>query len=444
MQKKILGAAMIGHAVESYDFVIYGSSATIIAKHFFPEGNPTLAILSTLAVYGIAFVVRPVGAAVFGSIGDRLGRRTALSTVVLIMAISTAAIALLPGYTTAGIAAPLLLLSCRLAQGISMGAEYTSAASYVMEQAPPNKRGLWISAVGSATFIGSAFAAFALLALHSASPHAYTEWTWRIAFLFGGLMALVGLYMRLSLEETSTFRNLEAHGETSASPVRESFRDWRLFLILFTIFTLLAVVVHNLLGYLPTYLTTTGGLTETTVLVAGGTALLLCTGLCILTGALTDRIGRKPLLITGVVIAVTGSVPAYVLAGGGTLLTTLAAEALLVIPAALIGMPATIMAVELVPPHIRTTSTALAYNTAYAVFGGTAPLLGALLTQHFGQLAPGIYITILAAIALVITTTALPESRNRTTTTRRPHTVSRRRNPGPSRTSDLPRLRPRS
>ena len=212
-------------------------------------------------------MVRAVGAAVFGSIGDRLGRRTALSTVVLIMAISTAASALLPGYSTAGIAAPLLLLCCRLAQGISMGAEYTSAASYVMEQAPANRRGLWISAVGSSSFIGSAFAAFALLALHSASPHAYTEWTWRIAFLFGGLMALVGLYMRLSLEETSTFRNLEARGGTSASPIRESFHNWRLFLVLFTIFALLAVVVHNLLGYLPTYLITTGGLPEVTVLV---------------------------------------------------------------------------------------------------------------------------------------------------------------------------------
>ncbi|QYN38767.1 MFS transporter [Pseudonocardia sp. DSM 110487] len=412
-RRKVLGAAMVGHAVESYDFVIYGASATVIAKHFFPNGNATLAILSTLAVYGIAFVVRPLGAAVFGSIGDRLGRRTALSAVVLIMAVSTAAIAVLPGYATAGAVAPLLLLCCRLAQGVSMGAEYTSAASYVMEQAPAHRRGLWVSAVNSATFVGSAFAALALLALQLVSPEAYADWTWRLAFLFGGVMALVGLYMRLRLEETATFRALESRGEVAVSPVRDSFRDWRLFLLLFAIFALLAVVVHNLLGYFPTYLVTTGGLSDGTVLTAGVVALLLCAAMCVLTGVLVDRFGRKPLLVVGVVLAVVGSVPAYLLASGGTLLTTLAAEILLVLPAAVIGMSATIIAVEIVPPRIRATSTALAYNMAYAVFGGTAPILGALLTAWFGRLAPGAYITVLAVIALVVVVVAMPETRNR-------------------------------
>ncbi|WP_328609139.1 MFS transporter [Amycolatopsis sp. NBC_00345] len=415
MQKKILGAAMFGHAVESYDFVIYGSSATIIARHFFPGGSPAMAILSTLAVYGIAFVVRPLGAAVFGSIGDRRGRRTALSTVVLIMAVSTIAIAMLPGYAQAGILSPLLLLCCRLAQGISMGAEYTSAASYVMEQAPPGKRGLWISTVGSATYIGSAVATFALLALQLASPAAYAAWTWRLAFLFGGLMALVGLYLRLRLEETGTFRELEAQGATSTRPVRESFRNWRVFLLLFSVFALLAVVVHNLLGYLPTYLMTTGGIPGTTVLVSGGIALLLCTCFSVLTGVAADRFGRKPLLVAGLAVAVGGSIPAYVLARGGTLMSTVGAEILLAVPAALVGMAATVVAVELVPPRVRATSTALAYNIAYAVFGGTAPLLGALLTEKFGRLAPGGYLTVVAAIVLVIVLVALPETRGRAT-----------------------------
>jgi MFS transporter, MHS family, proline/betaine transporter len=421
MRNKILGAAMVGHAVESYDFVIYGSSATIIARHFFPQDKPALALLSTLAVYGIAFVVRPLGAAVFGAIGDRHGRRTALSAVVLIMAVATAAIALLPGYRSAGILAPSLLLCCRLAQGVSMGAEYTSAASYVLEQAPPNRRGLWISAVCSATYVGSALAVFALLVLELASPVAYADWTWRLAFLLGGLMALVGLYMRLNLEETSTFRDLRAQGETSASPVRDSFRDRRVFARLFAIFALLAVVVHNLLGYLPTYLLTSGGVPGRTVLVAGGVALLLCTGICVLGGVLADRVGRKPLLVSGVVATVVGSVPAYLLARGGSLLATLGAEVLLVVPAALVGVAATIVAVELVPPRIRATSTALAYNVAYAVFGGTAPLLGALLTARFGRLAPGAYLTVLAAIVLVIVIAALPETRNRARTTPAPN-----------------------
>lgn len=421
MQKQVLGAAMVGHAVESYDFVIYGASATIIAKHFFPQGNPTLAVLSTLAVYGIAFAVRPLGAAIFGGMGDRLGRRTALSAVVLIMAVSTAAIAALPGYTTTGIVAPLLLLLCRLVQGVSMGAEYTGAASYVMEQAPAGSRGLWVSTIGSATFIGSALASFALLALQKMSPHAYANWTWRIAFLLGGLMALVGLYMRLRLDETSTFRDLRAEGDIATRPVRDSLRNWRLFLLLFTVFTLLAVVAQNLLGYLPTYLMTTGGVPGETVLVAGGVTLLLCGGVCVLAGGLVDRLGRKPMLISGAVLAVLGSVPAYVLATGGSLLSTMGAEALLALPAALIAAPATIVAVELVPPQIRATSTALGYNVANAVFGGTAPFLGALLTTRFGHLAPGVYITAVAAIALVVAFVALPETGSRRAVAPGPH-----------------------
>ncbi|GAA1698130.1 MFS transporter [Streptomyces yatensis] len=420
MQKKILGAAMVGHIVESFDFVIYGYSATIIAKHFFPAGDSTLAILSTLAVYSIAFVVRPLGGAVFGSMGDRLGLRTALSTVVLIMAVSTAAIGVLPTYEVVGIAAPLLLLLCRLAQGLSMGAEYTSAASYVMEQAPPDRRALCTSAVGSATFIGAALAAFTLLALRLSSASAYADWTWRLPFLLGGVMALIGLYMRLRLEETKTFRAIEDRGETTSTPVRDSFRDWRVFLLLLTIFSLLAVVAQNFLGYLPTYLTTTGGLPAVTTLVASGIALVLCAGLSILTGALADRIGRKPLLIAGIVVAVLGSVPAYVIAAGGSLFTTVVAEILLVIPAALVGMTATVVAVELVPPQIRATSTALTYNIAYAVLGGTAPLVGTLFTARFGRLAPGAYITVLAALALVVVIVALPETRNRAVTVTRP------------------------
>ncbi|WP_406632978.1 MFS transporter [Amycolatopsis sp. WGS_07] len=407
---KVLSAAMIGHGVESYDFVVYGASATIIAKHFFPAGNPALAVLSALAVYGLAFVVRPLGAAIFGSIGDRLGRRTALSAVVLIMAVSTAAIAVLPGYGSVGVLAPILLLCCRLAQGISMGAEYTSAASYVMEQAPPQRRGLWLSAVGSATYVGSALASFALLGLRSISLPAYESWSWRLAFLAGGLMALVGLYMRLRLDETPAFRELKSSKDTAARPIRDTFRDWRVFLLLFTLFALLAVVVHNLLGYLPTYLATTGRVRGDTVLVAGGLALLLCAALCVPAGMLADRIGRKPLLIAGVAVAVAGSVPAYLLARGGTLATTLATEVLLVVPAALVTVGSTVVAVELVSARIRATSTALAYNVAYAIFGGTAPLLGALLTGWFGRLAPGGYISALAVIALVVVVVALPET----------------------------------
>ncbi|RJQ83995.1 MFS transporter [Amycolatopsis panacis] len=413
MQKKALGAAMAGHIVESFDFIIYGYSATILAKHFFPSANPALALLSTLAIYGVAFIVRPLGGAVFGSMGDRLGRRTALCTVVLIMAVSTGAIGVLPTYAAAGIVAPVLLLLCRLGQGLSMGAEYTSAASYVMEQAPPSRRGRWISAVGGATFIGAALAVFLLLGLQLSAAGAYADWSWRVPFLVGGAIALIGLYMRLRLAESRAFTTLAERGETTSTPVRDSLRNWRVFLLLLVIFALLALVSQNFLGYLPTYLTVTGRLAPVTVLVASGIALVLCTGLSLLTGVLADRFGRKPLLVAGVVAAVLGSVPAYLVAAGGSLATTVIAEILLVIPAAVVGITATMVAVELVPVRIRATSTALTYNISYAVFGGTAPFVGALITAKFGKLAPGAYITIIAALALVVVLVALPETKNR-------------------------------
>ncbi|RYF56329.1 MAG: MFS transporter [Comamonadaceae bacterium] len=414
MSRKILSAAMIGHTVESYDFVIYGYSAAALATLFFPNENRITALLSAFAVYGIAFVIRPVGAAIFGSMGDRLGRKNTLATIVLVMAFSTAAVGLLPTYASIGIAAPILLICCRLGQGISMGAEYTSAASYVMEHAPVRRRGLWMSAVTSATFLGSALAALVLLGLQLASKSAFLEWTWRVPFLLGGAMALVGLYMRVRLNETPEFAALKKSGHVAKTPIRDTFRNWRVFLLLFTVFTLLALVAQNLLGYLPTYLTETTGLTSVTVLISSSIALLFCAGLVVCAALVADRFGRRPVLVTGLSFALVTTIPAYLIVGVGTLATTVAALALLVVPVALVGISGTVIAVEMVQSHIRSTSTALSYNLAYAIFGGTAPFVGVLLTEHLGKLGPPSYITVFAALALVIVVIALPETRAHT------------------------------
>ncbi|RYE39454.1 MAG: MFS transporter [Hyphomicrobiales bacterium] len=287
MSKKVISAAMIGHTVESYDFIIYGYAATAIATVFFPSENRITALLSAFAVYGVAFAVRPLGAAIFGSMGDRIGRKNTLSTIVLLMAIGTAAIGFIPTYSSIGIAAPIILVCCRLVQGISMGAEYTSAASYVMEHAPLSRRGLWMSAVTSASFIGSALAVMVLLGLQLVSKTAYLEWSWRVPFLLGGVMALVGLYMRLRLEESPEFTKLGNTGRVARTPIRDTFRNWRVFLLLFTVFTLLALVAQNFLGYLPTYLTETTGLSSITVLVSSSIALLLCAALVVGSGVVS-------------------------------------------------------------------------------------------------------------------------------------------------------------
>ncbi|TDD30009.1 MFS transporter [Kribbella turkmenica] len=412
--RRVVAASGVGNFVEWFDFVIYGFSATVLATHFFPAGNRTTALMATLAVYGVAFFFRPLGGAFFGSIGDRIGRRNTLAIVILVMASATAAIGLLPSYNQIGILAPTLLIIARLAQGFSAGGEFTGVATFVAEHVSANRRGLWVSGVSMFSLVGAGAAALTILALATAFPDEYAAWAWRVPFLIGGLVALVGLYLRLRLDETPVFRDLKARREVKQSPLRAAFRHYPgQLLLIFCVFAYTGLAAHSILGYLPIYLTETVGLPRRTALIAAGVALLVGAMLGAAAGRISDSVGRKPVITVAATLGVILTIPAFLVVDvGGGLTGALAGQLLLVGPYAMLAgvmMPAIM---ELFPAAVRYAGSAVGYNAAYMVFGGTAPLVGAALVEWSGaHIAPAVYITAIAAIALVAILVALPETR---------------------------------
>lgn len=405
-------AGSAGNFVEWFDFTLYGFSAAVIAATFFPAGSASTALLATFAIYGVAFVARPLGAIVFGRIGDRLGRRSALSLSVLLMGAATAAVGLLPGWTSIGVAAPILLLGCRLVQGFSAGGEYTGALTFSVEHAPSGRRALWMALVGSSTMLGSAGATLTVVIFQVVARDEFVAGGWRWPFIIGALLSLVGLFLRLGVDETPVFTQMQADASTPAYSLRRLLREyWRSLLVLLCFFAVLGVFTHMFLGYMPTYLGQAGGVSSTT-------ALTIITGLTIFAaligpvfGSVGDRIGRRPLLRTGAVAAVVVLVPAYLLIGTKDLFLIVVAMFVLLVVVALLGAGA--MAVlEMLPADVRFSGMALPYNVAYAVFAGTAPLVSQLLVDVSGSLlAPAFYASALALIGLPVIFRGIPETR---------------------------------
>ncbi len=273
--RKVLTASFTGNFVEWFDYASYGYFATVIAAVFFPEIAPQAALLATFAVFAISFVIRPIGGIVWGSIGDRIGRKTALSWSILIMSGATTVIALLPSYHQIGMLAPVLLLLVRMVQGFSASGEYAGATSFLAEYAPPAKRGFYTSMVPASTaaglMAGSLMSALLFSQLETAQLHG---WGWRLPFLLAFPLGLVGLYIRLKLEDTPKFRELEARHHVEATPTRELFTTYRKPIVrAFAVTCLNAVGFYLILSYMPTYLITEMGMEESASFLANSIAL---------------------------------------------------------------------------------------------------------------------------------------------------------------------------
>ncbi|MBP2367524.1 MFS transporter [Pseudonocardia parietis] len=409
---RIMLAGASGNFVEWFDFTLYGFSAVVIAATFFPADSGSSGLLATFAIYGVAFVARPAGAVVFGRIGDRMGRRTALSASVLLMGAATAAIGLLPSWSAIGIAAPILLMVCRLAQGFSAGGEYTGALTFGLEHAPPRRRMLWMAVVGSSTMLGAAGATLTIVVFQTVAGDAFAAGAWRWTFVFGGLLSLVGLLLRLGVDETPVFTELKEDGGARRPGLGRMLRErWRTMLVLLCFFGVVGVITHMFLGYMPTYLAQAGG-------ISSSAALTVITGLTLFAafvgpvfGSVADRVGRRPLVRAGAVGAVVVLVPAYLLIGTRSMVAIVFAMLALLIVVSLLGAGG--MAVlEMLPADVRYTGMALPYNVAYALFAGTAPLVSQALVDASGSLlAPAFYATALALIALPVIFRAIPETR---------------------------------
>jgi MHS family proline/betaine transporter-like MFS transporter len=410
--RKVIGAAAIGNFVEWFDFAVYGFLATTIAQQFFASGDSTVALLKTFAVFAVAFAFRPLGGIVFGMLGDRLGRKRVLATTILLMAAATTVIGLLPTYAAIGLWAPALLTLVRCVQGFSAGGEYAGACAYLMEHAPQHKRAWYGSFVPVSTFSAFACAAVLAYALESnLSSAAMSAWGWRLPFLIAAPLGIVGLYLRWRLDETPAFQAVEREDAVAHSPLSETLRSHgRTILCLGAFVSLTALSFYMFTTYFATYLQVAGGLDRASALLVSVIALLFAALICPLAGAFSDRVGRRmTILCTGLwLIAVV--YPAFLLASSGALIAAIAGVMLLAVGAVLSGVVTAALLSEVFPTRTRYTASAITYNMAYTLFGGTAPLLATwLIGQTGSNLSPAFYLMAVAAMALA-GGMALPET----------------------------------
>ncbi|WDY60035.1 MFS transporter [Pseudomonas sp. PSKL.D1] len=406
--RKAVRASFMGNFVEWFDYAAYGYLATIIAATFFPQTDKTSALLATFAVFALSFLVRPLGGVVWGHMGDRYGRRNALSLSILIMSISTFCIGLLPTYAQIGLWAPCLLLLIRLVQGFSASGEYAGAAAFLAEYAPPGRRGLYTSIVPASTAAGLLFGAMFVAVLHELlSTEDLHSWGWRLPFLLAAPFGLVGRYIRMSLQDTPKFLEMEQRLERKTcmapAPIRELMSQHRRSLAIGLGVTCLnAVAFYLLLSYMPTYLSTEMGMTERDSFIASTVSLATYIGLIFLMGRLSDRYGRKTMLVVASLLFLGLTVPLFKLLEGQPLLVILAIQILFGAMLAMNDGTLPCLLAEIFPTRVRFSGFALSFNLANALFGGTAPFIATWLIHVTGnKLAPAGYLLAAALVALV-------------------------------------------
>jgi MFS transporter, MHS family, proline/betaine transporter len=329
-RRAVAGAAM-GNAIEWFDYGIYGYLATTIGLNFFPDADPTSQRLLVFAGIAIPFVLRPLGGVLLGPLGDKLGRRRVLATTIVMISVATFCVGLIPSFSVIGLAAPILLLLARLVQGFSTGGEYAGAATFIAEYAPDGRRGFWGSFLEFGTLAGTVLGATLATAVQLGLPaDALTSWGWRIPFLIAGPLGLIGFYLRNKLEDTPAFRKAQAAGQTATTPFRETVRAvLPQILILIGFVILLNVADYAFLTYLPTYLTQVLGINDTEALLILIGAMIGMMILIAPVGALSDRVGRKPLLLASAIGFLVLSYPAVALLGMGSPLPVTAGVAIL-------------------------------------------------------------------------------------------------------------------
>ncbi|WP_270255096.1 MFS transporter [Kocuria marina] len=421
MQRRVLFGSSIGQFIEFYDLALYGLSAVVLSQLFFPTKDPAVGLLALFATYGAAFFIRPLGGLFFGALGDRMGRRNVLVITLLTIGVSTTGIGLLPGYSSMGVWAPVLLVLLRLTQGFSAGGESVGAPSFVFEHAPRSRRGFFINITLSATALPSVVAAFLLLGLSAAMPNeSFLAWGWRVPFLLALPLALFGLWIRARTEESPVFEDMMAEKAARAersTPVRDAFRTnmFKMIQVVF-IMGLTAMGFYYLTGYFVAYMQTVGGFTRSNALLLNGISMLVFTVLLAFFGAVSDRVGRRPMMIAGTVALTVVALPSMLLVTSGHVGLALTGQLMFVLALTIYGGGCYTFFVEIFDSETRFTSAAFSYNLGYAVFGGTAPIIGTALVDATGLAhAPGFYVIFLALIVLVFIFAArVPETRQRT------------------------------
>jgi MHS family proline/betaine transporter-like MFS transporter len=395
---RVIVAGAIGNVLEWYDFAIYGYFATSIGRAFFPKEDPVAQVLAAFGIFAVGYLMRPVGGALVGSIGDKLGRRAALTFSVTAMAIPTFLVGVLPGYQVLGMMAPVVLTLLRMIQGLSVGGEYTTSIVFMVEHAPPGRRGL-IGAMGCCGAVGGILLGSATGALltNVLPADVMQDWGWRVPFLLGLLVGLAGFFVRRHLDEGAP---PQAAGR---SPLTETVRQHGWLLV-----RLAGLSVFNAVGfylmfvYVVSWLQLADGVAPAHALEINSLSMLVLLPCMVGLGALSDRLGRKPLLLTATAFAFLSAVPLFWLMHHDQRLFIQLGQLGFVLSIGMfLGTQPTLM-VEAVPAAIRCTAIALGYNVTLGVVGGLSPLVATWLVERtHDQLAPAYMIMVAAAVSFL-------------------------------------------
>lgn len=449
---QVIAASAVGTMIEWYDFYIFGSLATIMAPLFYPPGNETHARISYLATFAVGFVVRPFGALFFGRIGDLVGRKYAFLVTLLIMGGATAVIGLLPTYASIGVAAPIALLFIRVLQGLALGGEYGGAAVYVAEHVPDNRRGFYTSFIQITATLGLFVSlAVILIVQNRMTKEAFGQWGWRIPFLISLFLVGVSLYIRLRMKESPIFQHIKGAGMTSAKPLKEAFTQWdnlkRVLISLFGATAGQGVVWYTGQFYALYYLQTILKINATSANYIIAIALLMGMPFFVIFGLLSDRLGRKKIMMLGCLLAAISYLPIYhaMQAAAGSNVVTTASQVnpvtgaisltpqtivdgvmqpakevltytdfgslignpiawklillvfIQVIFVTMVYGPIAAYLVEAFPAKIRYTALSLPYHIGNGVFGGLLPLIGLWVIDKTGNIYAGLYYPIIIA-----------------------------------------------
>jgi MFS family permease len=465
---QVIAASAVGTMIEWYDFYIFGSLAVTIAPLFYPEGDDTLALIAYLSTFAVGFVVRPFGALFFGRIGDLVGRKYAFLVTLLIMGGATAAIGFLPTYATIGMAAPIILLLIRILQGLALGGEYGGAAVYVAEHVPDERRGFYTSFIQITATLGLFMSLMVILLVQNAmSRETFNAWGWRVPFIISIFLVGISFYIRVRMKESPIFQQIKSAGMTSTKPLVEAFTKWenlkRVLISLFGATAGQGVVWYTgqfyALFYLQTVLKVNGRSAQYIIAIA----LLLAMPLFVVMGALSDRIGRKWIMMAGCLLAAVSYMPIYhamqraagsevvtatsqknkitgaisltpqTMVNGkletakevlpytdfGTFISDPIAQKLILLVfiqvffVTMVYGPIAAYLVEAFPAKIRYTALSLPYHIGNGVFGGLLPLIGLWVVAETGNIYAGLYYPIIvASVTFVVGALLLKETKH--------------------------------
>lgn len=415
LRKRAIIACGVGNFFELFDFVLYGFFAVPISQAFFPAGNDALALINTFITFGVGFLFRPLGAVIIGAYGDRHGRRAALVVTVGLMAAATGFTGLIPTYASVGLLAPLMLLICRCGQGFSTGGEWGGAAAFLVEYAEPGKRGLTGSWQQFSTQIGATSGALsAYLLANYLAPDAFASWGWRVPFVAGFLLGPIGYYLRTRVAETPVFARHAVAKTTSHTPLREALTTH--FTPIAQAFGLSIIgIVGNyvMIVYMATYAIRTLHIAPGPALLAVTLGNVVVTIFTPLTGALSDKVGRRPMIASSAVLYLVLAYPLYLLVGNGTFPTLLLALCIVGSIQSLYTGTIPVILAEMFPTRIRYTALSLSYGFSVAIFGGFSPFVAQYLITATGHPLSPAFLVMAAGVASALSIWSMPEPKNR-------------------------------